>query len=139
MNEYKLPMQLCEIQVSYKPKRGHRPQVACSTDAFKVLLHCFDMDTIEYQEEFIVLFLNRANRVTGYRKLSLGGLAGTVVDVKLILGVALKVVAASIVVSHNHPSNNLNPSQADIDLTKKINEACKILDIMLLDHLIVSS
>lgn len=115
-------MKLYEIQVSYsyRPKKAHKPQITSSADAFQLLLQCFNMDTIQYKEEFIVLYLNRANRVIGFHKTSTGGIVGTVVDVKIVLGIALKVAASNMVLSHNHPSNNFNPSQADIDLTKKI-------------------
>lgn len=138
MKDYKPPLKLCEIQVSYKPKKAHRPQITSSEDAFRVLLHCYDGATISYREEFIVLFLNRANRVLGYRRISEGGVAGTVVDAKIILSIALKVAASSLVLSHNHPSHNVNPSQADIDLTRKIKDACELLDMLLLDHIIVA-
>jgi DNA repair protein RadC len=77
--------------------------------------------------------------VIGCLRLSKGGLTGTVVDLRILFGTALKAMASSIVIAHNHPSNNLQPSDADLDLTKKIKEAGKLLDINLLDHLILGT
>lgn len=86
----------------------------------------------------MVMQLNRAHRCLGIFPLSTGGITGTVADIRLILSVALKTAATSIKVSHNHPSGNLKPSRADIDLTYKIKEGGKLLDIQLPDHIIIS-
>lgn len=126
-----------EISIIYKPKRGQRPQITCSQDAFTVLTKIYDWDTIEAYETFWILLLNRANRVIGAYEVSNGSVAGTVVDAKLIFAVALKCLACSIVLSHNHPSGSLNPSQADIDLTRKLVEAGKVLDIIVVDHILI--
>lgn len=88
-------------------------------------------------EEFWLLLLNRANRVIGRVRISQGGLTGTVIDTRIILKNALDHLASSIIVCHNHPSGNINPSEADIDITVKIRDSGKLLDIRLLDHLIV--
>lgn len=85
------------------------------------------------------MHLNRANKVLGIHKLSTGGLTSTIADIRILLSVALKTMATAIIISHNHPSGVLKPSQADILLTEKIREAAKLLDIELLDHLIVST
>ena len=85
-----------------------------------------------------MLLLNRANKVLGIFQASSGGVTGTVADPKLILVAALKSNASSLVISHNHPSGNLKPSRQDEELTMKIKEAAKFLDIRLLDHLIVT-
>lgn len=74
----------------------------------------------------------------GIYTLSKGGISGTMVDVKLLLSVALKCVASHIVVVHNHPSGNLTPSRADVDITTKLKKATKQVDILLLDHLIIT-
>jgi DNA repair protein RadC len=85
------------------------------------------------------MFTNRANKVLGIFELSTGGVSGTVADPKLIFAAALKVAASGLILSHNHPSGNLQPSQADIDLTRKIKEAGKLLEIQLLDHIILTT
>lgn len=89
-------------------------------------------------EEFWILHLSRANRVMLAEQLSKGGTAATVVDVKLIVKSAIDHLASGIIVCHNHPSGNLNPSVQDDNLTHKIVETCKICDIQVLDHVIIS-
>ncbi|MBC8046626.1 MAG: DNA repair protein RadC [Fimbriimonadaceae bacterium] len=88
-------------------------------------------------EEFWILHLNKANKIIEKERISAGGVTGTVVDVKMILKSAVEKLASSIAVCHNHPSGNLNPSEADIQLTRKIKEGGKNLDIILIDHIIV--
>lgn len=112
-----------------------RPQVRSSRDAFRAIAPLLvDLP----HEEFWILLLNRANRVMGREKISLGGVAGTVVDAKVVFRKAIEGLASSIILCHNHPSGNLRPSQADIDLTKKLVQAGKTLDVVVLDHLIVT-
>lgn len=89
-------------------------------------------------EEFWVLLLNRANRLVKKKKISEGGVSGTVADPKIIFKLAVEELASAIIVAHNHPSGNPKPSESDITLTKKIKEAGKLLDISLLDHLIIA-
>jgi DNA repair protein RadC len=89
-------------------------------------------------EEFWILFLNRSNKVITRMKLSQGGLSGTVTDVRMIMKKAVECLASGIIVCHNHPSGNLNPSESDSKITQKIKEAGNLMDIQLLDHLIIS-
>ena len=111
-----------------------KPQVTCSRDAFNAIAPLLiDLP----HEEFWILLLNRANRILGREQISQGGVAGTVVDAKVMYGRAIEGRACSIVLCHNHPSGNLNPSQADIDLTRKLKKAGETLDIIVVDHLIV--
>lgn len=88
-------------------------------------------------EEFWVLFMTRSNSVIKTECISRGGISGTVVDLRLILKPAIECLASSIILAHNHPSGNLKPSQEDINLTKKVKEAAKLMDISLQDHLII--
>jgi DNA repair protein RadC len=88
-------------------------------------------------EEFWILFLNRNNRVIQKSCISKGGVSGTVVDVRLILKPAIECLASGIILGHNHPSGNLKPSQEDIQLTQKVKQAAKLIDISLMDHLII--
>ena len=85
-----------------------------------------------------MLMLDRANRVLGFQLLSKGGISGIVADIRLIFSVALEALASSIILAHNHPSGNLQPSDKDIKLTGKVKEAAKYLDIALLDHFILT-
>ncbi len=89
-------------------------------------------------EVFAVLFLNQANKIKNFQIISKGGITGTVADPRIILKQALDEGATSLVLSHNHPSGNLNPSRADQELTQKIKQAASYFDIKILDHIIVS-
>jgi len=95
------------------------------------------MGDLEY-EEFWLLMLNRANRVLGRFKVSQGGLSGTVIDTRIILKKALDNLASSIIVCHNHPSGNKQPSDADVKITEKLKKAAEMLEIKLLDHVIIA-
>lgn len=110
-----------------------RKKVKSSQDAFQILYA--ELSDKNY-EEFWVLMLDRANQVIQKVNISEGGVAGTVADPKKIFKLVLDMNASSIILAHNHPSNNLKPSQNDIDLTKKLKSAAKLLDIEVLDHLI---
>jgi DNA repair protein RadC len=89
-------------------------------------------------EEFWVLFLNRSNRVIEKHRISQGGITGTVTDIRIILKLALELLATSLILCHNHPSGNLQPSEADLSITRRIKESAQLMDISLLDHLIVA-
>lgn len=132
--------QVSEINLTYRPKfkASERPKVTSSKDAYDILYNNWDLDKIELLEQFKILLLNRANNVIGIFQVSSGGIAGTVADPKLIFSTALKACASSIILSHNHPSGNLQPSQQDIELTKKIKAGGSYLDIMVLDHVIIT-
>lgn len=91
-----------------------------------------------YVEEFKILLLNRSNKALGIAPISLGGTAGTVTDVKIIMQYALKTNAQAIIICHNHPSGNYKPSESDTKITKKIKDAASLLDLQLMDHLIIT-
>lgn len=131
--------ELAEIEVSYSQRvsANNRIKIKAAKDVFDAV-HLFwpGFDHVEY---FYVLFLNRNNQVLGSHMVSKGGFTGTVIDIRVIFQVALKVCATSIICLHNHPSGNLAPSDADHIVTKKIKSAGELLDISLLDHLIITS
>jgi DNA repair protein RadC len=110
-------------------------QIRCSKDVADIF-HPLLAD-LQY-EEFWVLFLNRSNKIIGRMKLSQGGISGTVTDVRMVMKKAIEYLASGIIVCHNHPSGNLNPSESDSKITKKIKDAGELLDIQMLDHLIIS-
>ena len=113
----------------------HKPKITCSEDAYQCLFAI--MEDLNH-EVFKILILNRHNQVLKIETISIGGVAGTVVDPKVIFKKALDFQASSIILSHNHPSGNLKPSQADISLTQKLVQAGKAIEINILDHLIIS-
>ena len=132
---------VAEVELVYKTKvkASERPQIKCSYDSFSILKEIWDVNKINMLEQFKVLLLNRANKVIGVYQASSGGITATIADSRLILATAIKSLAVSIILSHNHPSGNLNPSTADQDLTSKIKTACQYHDIKVLDHVIVTS
>ena len=93
---------------------------------------------IDIRESFIAAFVDRQNQIIGYYVVSIGGVAGTVVDTKLIFSAALQCLASGIVLIHNHPSGNIKPSEADKKITNNIHKICNYLDITLLDHVIIT-
>jgi DNA repair protein RadC len=112
-----------------------KPQLRSSRDAYDAIAPLL-MDLPH--EEFWILLLNRANLIIDRQAISSGGVSGTVVDAKMVFKKALEALASSVILCHNHPSGNLKPSQADLDLTKKLRKAGETLDIGVLDHLIIS-
>lgn len=131
-------MKVAEIQVTYKRKGDEEVKITKSKDAYELLLSNWNKNILQYQEEVKVLLLNRANIVLGIYELSKGGTTGCIVDIKMILSVALKCNAQSIILIHNHPSGNLKPSKADTSITNKLKKASEIVDLVLLDHLIIT-
>ena len=132
------------ITIAAALELGRRRHAAVSLDKKAILS---SRDVAEYlramlkdysYEVFAVLFLNKANKINHYEVMSRGGIDGTVVDPKVILKKALEEMATSLILCHNHPSGNLNPSNADKVLTKKITDAAALLDIKVIDHIIVS-
>jgi DNA repair protein RadC len=132
---------IAEVRLIYSSKvsASDRPQIRCSADAMKLFKETWDQETIELYEECKLMLLNRANKVLGIAQISQGGISGTVTDVRIILQYALKANASGIVLCHNHPSGNVQPSEADLKITSKLKEAAMIHDITLLDHLIITN
>ena len=98
----------------------------------------FYLGDIDVYESMFIILLNRANNATSFAKISQGGVIGTVADIKLIAKYAIEGLACSIILIHNHPSGNVQPSQSDKILTKKLKEGLKLLDVDLIDHVIIS-
>ena len=133
-----LKSKLPQITLRYTATKMPKARVNNSQDAHAILQKLFSDDTIELFESFIVLYLNRANSTIGYQVISQGGVSGTIVDCRLIFTSAITCCASGIILSHNHPSGNLTASQQDIELTIRIKEICKLVNIQLIDHLILS-
>jgi DNA repair protein RadC len=112
--------------------------VTCSKDAFTLFYESWNPATIEHVEEFKILLMNRSNSVLGIMDVSKGGISGCSVDIRVIFQAAIKANASGIIVSHSHPSGNLNPSESDSRLTQKIKEGGNVMEIQLLDHIILT-
>ena len=111
-------------------------KVTQSSEVYDFIKKFWHDDLLIY-ESFFILILNQANETIAYAKISQGGVAGTVVDVKIIAKYALDCLSPAIILAHNHPSGNPTPSRADIQITKKIKDGLKLLDIAVLDHLVL--
>ena len=127
-----------ELKAKKTPSNFEKVKIVSSKDAFNVIKQ-FYFDDIDIFESFFILCLNRNNQTIAYAKISQGGVAGTVVDIKLIAKYAIDCLASGVILAHNHPSGNLKPSNEDLAITKKVKEGLKRLDISVLDHLILTS
>jgi len=135
--EKKPVFKIAEVKLTYQPKYKPTIKISCPAESESILRSIWD-DNLQYIESCYLLLLNRANIVLGYLKLSSGGTAGTVVDTKVILQAAIKSNAHGIIIAHNHPSGNPKPSAEDEVLTMRLKKACKIIDVELLDHIILT-
>jgi DNA repair protein RadC len=126
-----------KISLKKDPTNFERVKINSSNDSADYIRQ-FYSDDIEIYESFFILLLNRQNRTIGYAKISQGGVAGTLVDAKIVLKYIVDTLASAVVLCHNHPSGNLNPSTQDIDLTTKLKQAVKLVDSVVLDHIILT-
>ena len=130
-----------ELEVVYNPTQKvndtKKFSIKSSKTAAELLYNFYNINSISYQEEFLVLYVNNANNVIGIHQHSKGGITYTSVDIRIIMATALKCFATAIIISHNHPSGQLRPSAEDEVITLKIKKACKYFDITLLDHIIL--
>lgn len=125
--------EIARRRASELPQKSQK--ITSSKDAYSLVLP--KVEGLKH-EEFGVLLLNRANTVLNLQMVSRGGVSATIVDAKIIFNLALSHLASGIILFHNHPSGNLNPSRQDDALTQKIKDGAKFLDIDVLDHLIVT-
>lgn len=113
-------------------------KISSSKDA-EQFIRQFYGDDLEVYESFFLLLLNQANETIGYAKISQGGIAGTVVDVKIIAKYVVDTLSQAVVLAHNHPSGNIRPSQADENITTRIKATLNLFDCKVLDHLILTA
>ncbi len=127
-----------EVELTYKSTSRSRNKIYSSEDAYKILLPTYKEGTICYKEYFKVLLLSQSNQVLGYTLISEGGLTETCADVRVILQAALLTNSVALILAHNHPSGNLKPSRQDMEITKQVKEAAKLMRISVIDHLILT-
>lgn len=132
---------LAEVDMTYKSKvkSSELEKITSSHDSYEIFKRLYETDKIEYIEQFIILLLDRANKVIGWVKISQGGITGTIADPRLIFQAGLLANATAIILSHNHPSGNKTPSSTDIELTRKVCQGGKLLDLNILDHVIITA
>ena len=128
---------ISEYSLKYTKSQIQKTKVTTSESASNVIRK-FYFDDINIYESFFILLLNRANNTTGFAKISQGGTAGTVVDIKIIAKYAVDSLSPNVIICHNHPSGNKQPSDADLNITRRIKDAILLLDVKLLDHIIIT-
>lgn len=136
MKAYRIP----RLKLSYvSDSTAEQPRITGSKDVADLLRKDYEEGEIETQEYFKVLYLNQANKFIGIHTVSMGGVASTVVDAKLVFGGALTAKASAIILCHNHPSGQLKPSAQDDALTRRLVDGAKVLDIKVLDHIVLTA
>lgn len=129
---------LAELSISYKTKPNYLPIITSCDSVCKFLNEIWDKELINMQEQFMAVFLNRANRVIGYRLISTGSMNRCIVDIRLLVALALHSLSEAVVIAHNHPSGSLKPSMHDETITSKVKEALTLIDVKLMDHIIIT-
>lgn len=129
-----------EIRISYreKPSTLKSLSITNSNDVGRLLFENWDTDTIGLHETFKILLLNQSNKVKGIYPLSIGGITGTLVDIRILFAIILKTLSVGIILAHNHPSGQLRASEQDRQLTQKIKQAAQLFDVKVLDHIILA-
>jgi hypothetical protein len=132
---------IAEVSVSYnsKIKPSDRAKISSSSDSYKVIWDASKALQLELKEFFYILLMDRANKVLGVVRLGEGSAFGCVVDIQQLIRASILCNAQNIILWHNHPSGNMNPSEADKAITKKTKQALALVEINLLDHLIITS
>jgi DNA repair protein RadC len=130
-----------EVQLVYKTriKASDRPKISNMEDAVDIFRKYWSRDRIEHIEEVKILLLNRSNRVLGIATVSQGGISGSVIDERIVLQYAIKSNATGVILAHNHPSGNLDASEADNRITAKIKNSLELIGVTLLDHVIITA
>ena len=124
-----------ELYTRKKARNNLREKIHSSTDVYRIMQPI--MVNLEV-EELWAIYMNMASRIVKMKRISVGGIAQTLVDIRILLKEALLCNAVAMTICHNHPSGNVRPSSADDQLTEKISKACKTMDIRFLDHLIIA-
>lgn len=132
---------LNELSITYNKKLFSDITIKNSNTTELVVREIYKqtLSEIELKEYFFIILLNRANEVIGYHKISEGGICATLVDIRIAFAIALKSLAVGMILTHNHPSGNLKPSEQDIKLTKDFRKAGDLLDIKVFDHIIITA
>ena len=132
---------VAEVGLTYKTTLSvdGMPKITSPEEAYELLKPLFDRDTIQLQEQFIIVLLDSHKRCLGYSTISKGGANSTIVEPKFIFQTSILANADGILLSHCHPSSELRASSADIRLTKRLDEAAKLLGLQIVDHIILSS
>lgn len=124
-----------ELYTRKKARNNLREKIHSSTDVYRIMQPIMVNQEVE---ELWAIYMNMASRIVKMKRISVGGIAQTLVDIRILLKEALLCNAVAMTICHNHPSGNVRPSSADDQLTEKISKACKTMDIRFLDHVIIA-
>jgi DNA repair protein RadC len=140
-NKMNTDYKVAEVELSYRNRvpNKDRKRIMDSYSAYKILRNNYSDDTIDYRETFKVLYMNQGCQVLGCFTISEGGITNTLADVRMILQGALLTNAVAMVLAHNHPSGSTRPSRQDDEITRKVVDAARLLDIKVADHIILTS
>ena len=127
-----------QIGLTKTPSKFEKIKISSSQNSADYIRR-FYMGDIELFESFFLVLLNNNLETTGYVKISQGGITGTVVDVRIVCKYAIESLATTVIISHNHPSGTLKPSEADKFMTERLKNALKFFDVVLLDHIIITA
>jgi len=132
--------EIYEIDVIYKrPAITSTEKVKCCDDIVQIFRNLITEEKIDHKEFFLVALLSQNNQVLGISRISMGSTSATCINIKEIFQLVIKTNSSAIILCHNHPSGNLNPSEHDIVITRKVKELCELCDISLLDHIILTT
>lgn len=137
-NEIKGEWGVSKITITYDSTTLSEIVIRYSEDVNQLIRTLWNEELINLQEEMMAFYFNRRHKLISYRVISTGTMERCLVDIKLICSLALQTMACVVILAHNHPSGNLNPSQQDLIITTRIKSALKLFDIELLDHVIIS-
>ncbi|HEY4291246.1 MAG TPA: JAB domain-containing protein [Puia sp.] len=127
-----------ELSIVYKPGEKLDTTIISATEIIGVVRSLWNKELINVQEQMMAFFLNSRGKVIGYRLMAIGDMERAIIDVRLLACLALHTLASSVILAHNHPSGHIEPSNADIDLTKKVKQALQLINVKLLDHIIIT-
>jgi DNA repair protein RadC len=126
------------IVVKYKAGALNEVSISTHTEAYKMIISVWDKELINIQEQVMAFFLNRRNRLIGYRLICLGTSHQCLIDVKFIASLALHTMASTVIIAHNHPSGGTKPSTADKIITERIKASLELIDVKLIEHIIIT-
>ena len=126
------------ISIQYKREILHEEPMTLALDVYEWVRPRWNEELINLQEQSMALYFNNASQLISYRLISTGNIRGTIIDVQLVVSLALHTMASKFILVHNHPSGKVEASKSDIKITKQIKEALELIDVLLLDHLILT-
>ncbi len=128
-----------EISIQYKREILQKEPMRLAVDVYEWIRPRWNEELINLQEQSMAMFFNNASQLISYRLISTGNIRGTIIDVQLVACLALHTMASKVILVHNHPSGKLGPSERDIKITKQVKAALELIEVLLLDHLIITS